>query len=228
MHGDNFTVGTAAAIEDDISQDLPLYNITVTFRTCQNTLRPPPYLKFRAYENTYLLHMDNSHQLILSRESQRESDQLLVGCLHDSKLNVDIVRIMGHMSQVRDWRYFIHGLYCVHFEPCDDEEFCFKLNMNKSNSFSVYPPEYTFDISFWLSNDYNLDNFLKIIRNVSNGLVRTVTLIDTYMHPETQAPSHCYRIIYQSLDCALSYSQAYQYFQHLRIQCQELLNVILR
>ncbi|KAG5843797.1 hypothetical protein ANANG_G00154720 [Anguilla anguilla] len=76
-------------------------------------------------------------------------------------------------------------------------------------SFSLYPPAYTHDISFWVEPDsFDELEFHALVRRVSAGAVREVALVDRFRHPHMGHASLCYRLTYQSSDRALSRSQA--------------------
>lgn len=75
--------------------------------------------------------------------------------------------------------------------------------------FSLYPPAYTHDVSFWVEPDsFDELEFHALVRRVSAGAVREVALVDRFRHPHMGHASLCYHLTYQSSDRALSRSQA--------------------
>ncbi|NWI68142.1 FDXA1 protein, partial [Todus mexicanus] len=73
-------------------------------------------------------------------------------------------------------------------------------------SFSLYPPSYVHDVSFWVPDGEQLDEvaFHTIARQVSGETVVSIQLVDSYQQPETGRRSLCYRLTFQSCDKALS------------------------
>ncbi|KAK0408243.1 hypothetical protein QR680_003852 [Steinernema hermaphroditum] len=71
---------------------------------------------------------------------------------------------------------------------------------------SVHPQVY-FDLSFWLpdrpSHEMSADVF-DLIRSIGGNLVEQVSLVDEFTHKKTGRTSHCYRIVYRSVDRALT------------------------
>ncbi|KFP15612.1 Ferredoxin-fold anticodon-binding domain-containing protein 1, partial [Egretta garzetta] len=73
-------------------------------------------------------------------------------------------------------------------------------------SFSLYPPSYVHDVSFWVPDGEQLDEvaFHTIARQVSGEMVVSIELIDSFQQSETGRKSLCYRLTFQSCDKALS------------------------
>ncbi|XP_069804430.1 ferredoxin-fold anticodon-binding domain-containing protein 1 [Dendropsophus ebraccatus] len=97
-------------------------------------------------------------------------------------------------------------------------------------SFSLYPPYYVHDVSFWVE-DHSIFNDLKfhtIAQRVSKGNIVDIQLLDQYKNVETGKTSLCYRLKYQSCDRALSYGSALTMQLQLRDELHRRLQVILR
>lgn len=102
------------------------------------------------------------------------------------------------------------------------------ISVSKQKALSLHPPKYRFDVSFWMDDDFTTQRFYHLVFEVSHHLVKDVTLVDTFTHPDTGRHSHCYCLIYQSLYEPLSFDIAYKYYQHLRETAAKELNVELR
>lgn len=74
--------------------------------------------------------------------------------------------------------------------------------------FSLYPPTYTHDVSFWLHNDtFDELLFCSAVRAVTFDLVREVCFLNQYVNRKI---SYTYRLVYQSCDGALTKQAANQ------------------
>ncbi|KAJ8347545.1 hypothetical protein SKAU_G00261340 [Synaphobranchus kaupii] len=92
-------------------------------------------------------------------------------------------------------------------------------------NFSLYPPAYTHDISFWVEPDsFDELEFHALVRRVSAGAVREAVLVERFRHPHMGHASLCYRLTYQSSDRALSHSQALG----MQLQLRQLLPLHLQ
>ena len=153
-----------------------------------------------------------------------EGETITVGSVTVSGLEINVCLILQWLYHTEDVRYFINSdLRLGELRLLEPSKYAVEL----THPISLYPPEYSFDISFWLpAQGYDMKDFLSLVYKTSNHLIRDVILLDTYI--DDGKTSHCYRIIYQSLQLALSYSHAYGYYQHLRQLSAHELNVILR
>ncbi|XP_065896648.1 phenylalanine--tRNA ligase, mitochondrial-like [Dysidea avara] len=69
----------------------------------------------------------------------------------------------------------------------------------KFTPFSKYPACYK-DISFWLQDSFTPNDFYEVVRSICGNLVEEVKLIDEFRSPDDDRVSHCYRILYRSMD----------------------------
>ena len=69
----------------------------------------------------------------------------------------------------------------------------------KFKEYSKYPPCHK-DVSFWLNEEYNYNNFCEIVRDMGGDFVEEISLIDNFTNSKTKKTSHCYRITYRSND----------------------------
>lgn len=97
---------------------------------------------------------------------------------------------------------------------------------------SVYPP-CPCDISFWLPEktdiyEYNSNDFYDLVRDVGGDLVEKVTLIDNFENKKTKKTSHCYRIIYRSMERTLSQNEVNDLHKKIETKTQQQLGVKIR
>ncbi|XP_074415495.1 ferredoxin-fold anticodon-binding domain-containing protein 1 [Zonotrichia albicollis] len=97
-------------------------------------------------------------------------------------------------------------------------------------SFSLYPPSYVHDVSFWLPGGQDFDEvaFHTLARRVSGEMVVSIQLRDSFQQPGTGRRSLCYRVTFQACDRALGSREAAEMQLHLREEIQQHLGVTLR
>ncbi|NXM31853.1 FDXA1 protein, partial [Oxyruncus cristatus] len=97
-------------------------------------------------------------------------------------------------------------------------------------SFSLYPPSYVHDVSFWLPEGEQFDEvaFHTLARGVSGDMVVSIQLRDSFQQAGTGRRSLCYRLTFQSCDRALSCRGAAEMQLRLREEIQRQLGVTLR
>lgn len=69
--------------------------------------------------------------------------------------------------------------------------------------YSKYPGCYK-DVSFWVPQNFHVNDFHALARDVAGDLIEHVELIDEFTHPKTSRTSHCYRLMYRSMDQSLT------------------------
>lgn len=95
--------------------------------------------------------------------------------------------------------------------------------------FSLYPPTYTHDVSFWMEPDtFDELDFHEAVRVATCGAVKDVQLVDRFRHPHMGHASLCYRLAYQSPDRALSRTRVLDLQNQLRSMLPLRLNITLR
>uniref|UniRef100_A0A8C6E0Q1 Ferredoxin-fold anticodon binding domain containing 1 n=1 Tax=Moschus moschiferus TaxID=68415 RepID=A0A8C6E0Q1_MOSMO len=97
-------------------------------------------------------------------------------------------------------------------------------------SYSLYPPYYVHDISFWLDEKKRFDEveFHTLARAVSQDTVISIQLLSRFQHPKTEQVSLCYRLTYQTCDKALTQQQVASMQSQLRKEIQQRLHVTPR
>ncbi|NWU77941.1 FDXA1 protein, partial [Onychorhynchus coronatus] len=97
-------------------------------------------------------------------------------------------------------------------------------------SFSLYPPSYVHDVSFWVPEGEQFDEvaFHTLARGVSGEMVVSIQLRDSFQQAGTGRRSLCYRLTFQSCDRALSCRGAAEMQLRLREEMQRQLGVTVR
>ncbi|NWX89084.1 FDXA1 protein, partial [Nothoprocta pentlandii] len=138
-----------------------------------------------------------------------------------ASLNLDLLAML--VCGIADWRMLWTS----------DERFLSQFlggELRLFKSFSLYPPSYVHDVSFWVPERERFDEvtFHTIARQVSCETVVSIQLIDSFQHSETARKSLCYRLTYQSCDKALSCQEAAEMQLLFRKEIQRCLRVTLR
>ncbi|XP_004382555.1 ferredoxin-fold anticodon-binding domain-containing protein 1 [Trichechus manatus latirostris] len=142
-------------------------------------------------------------------------------CFVFVSMNLDLLAML--VCGISDWRMlwtsdnrFLKNFVSGKIEP-------FK-------SYSLYPPCYAHDISFWLDEKKGFDEleFHTVAREVSQDTVISIQFLSRFQHPKTEQVSLCYRLIYQSCDKALTKQQVASMQSQFRKEIQQRLRVIPR
>ena len=72
-------------------------------------------------------------------------------------------------------------------------------NITKFKPYSKYPSCYK-DLTFWITEDFNENNFMQVVRGVAGDLAETVELLDEFKHPKSGRTSMCFRVNYRHMD----------------------------
>ncbi|CDP11297.1 unnamed protein product [Coffea canephora] len=112
----------------------------------------------------------------------------------------------------------------------DDERFTSQFSKGqlgvKFKPFSKYPPCYK-DISFWISDSFTENNLCELVRGIAGDLVEEVKLIDNFTNKKGMT-SHCYRIVYRSMERSLTDDEINDLQWKVRDQVESKLNVVIR
>ncbi|XP_072049649.1 ferredoxin-fold anticodon-binding domain-containing protein 1 homolog [Amphiura filiformis] len=95
---------------------------------------------------------------------------------------------------------------------------------------SKFPTSYIHDLSFWVTKEtqFNKVKFFSVIRKITGLLVEEVKLLDSYTDDSTGWVSLCYRLVYRSIDRALSKDAAAQIQLVVRDAVRKEMGVKLR
>lgn len=93
--------------------------------------------------------------------------------------------------------------------------------------FSRYPP-CTKDISFWVPDGFDDNDFFDFIRSCCGDLVESAAVVDQFTQPQTQRVSKCYRITYRSNERTLTNEEINELQETVRQTLPQLFPVVLR
>jgi len=85
----------------------------------------------------------------------------------------------------------------------------------KFKPYSKYPACYK-DITFWLPDGFNENDFYQMVRNVAGDLAETAECIDTFTHPKHGRTSKCFRVNYRHMDRSLTNAEVDELQMRLR------------
>ncbi|XP_027703085.1 ferredoxin-fold anticodon-binding domain-containing protein 1 isoform X3 [Vombatus ursinus] len=138
-----------------------------------------------------------------------------------ASVNLDLLVML--VWGIPDWRilWTFDERFLDHFIPGKVEPF---------KTFSLYPPSYVHDVSFWLDEEIGFDEveFHTVARAVSQDMITSIQLLNRFQHPQTGRVSLCYRLTYQTCDRALSHQQAVMIQNRFRNEIQQSLHVTVR
>ncbi|XP_004427398.1 PREDICTED: ferredoxin-fold anticodon-binding domain-containing protein 1 [Ceratotherium simum simum] len=136
-------------------------------------------------------------------------------------MNLDLLAMI--VSGISDWRilWTFDNRFLKNFVPGKIEPF---------KSYSLYPPCYVHDISFWLDDKKGFDEleFHTVARAVSQDTVISIQFLSRFQHPKTEQVSLCYRLTYQTCDKALTQQQVASMQSQFRKEIQQRLHVTPR
>ncbi|KAL9238320.1 hypothetical protein vseg_012755 [Gypsophila vaccaria] len=96
----------------------------------------------------------------------------------------------------------------------------------KFKPFSKFPPCFK-DISFWLNDSFTENNLCEVVRRIAGDLVEEVRLIDSFTNKKGMT-SHCYRIVYRSMDRNLTDEEVNDLQLKVRDEVEREFKVVLR
>ncbi|NXP49363.1 FDXA1 protein, partial [Heliornis fulica] len=138
-----------------------------------------------------------------------------------ASLNLDLLTML--ICGIADWRMLWTS----------DKRFLSQFSRGELRlfkNFSLYPPSYVHDVSFWVPDGEKFDElaFHTIARWVSGEMVVSIQLIDSFQQAETGRKSLCYRLTFQSCDKALSHQKVAEMQLLFRKEISQHLHVTLR
>ncbi len=138
--------------------------------------------------------------------------EILANCGLEGKsawaFGLGLERLAMILFNIPDIRYFWteDERFIKQFESGDIVQF---------EEYSKYPPCFK-DISFWLNEDYNYNNFCEIVRECGGDIIEQIELIDDFTNSKTEKTSHCYRISYRSNDRSLTNEEVDEIQEEIR------------
>ncbi|XP_006833879.1 PREDICTED: ferredoxin-fold anticodon-binding domain-containing protein 1 [Chrysochloris asiatica] len=142
-------------------------------------------------------------------------------CFVVVSMNLDLLVML--IWGISDWRmlWTFDNRFLKNFVPGKIEPF---------KSYSLYPPCYAHDISFWLDEKkgFNELEFHTVAREVSQNTVISIQFLSRFQHPKTEQVSLCYRLIYQTCDKTLTRQQVASMQSQFREEIQRRLHVTPR
>nr|XP_009942946.1 PREDICTED: ferredoxin-fold anticodon-binding domain-containing protein 1 [Opisthocomus hoazin] len=138
-----------------------------------------------------------------------------------ASLNLDLVAML--ICGISDWRMLWTS----------DARFLRQFprgELRLFKNFSLYPPSYVHDVSFWVPDGEQFDEvaFHTIARQVSGETVVCIRLIDSFQQSESGRKSLCYRLTFQCCDKALSCREVAEMQLLFRKEITQRLPVTLR
>jgi phenylalanyl-tRNA synthetase alpha chain len=112
----------------------------------------------------------------------------------------------------------------------NDDRFLKQFEEGKISNFkpySKYPPCYK-DITFFIDENFNDNDFFEIVRNVTGELVEDVKCIDTFVNSKINKTSKCFRILYRHMDRTVTNEEINDFQIKLRELVQNELKLELR
>lgn len=159
----------------------------------------------------------NIGSVIIPATNSLHKDQ----CFMFVSINLDLLAML--VWGISDWRilWTFDSRFLKNFVPGEIEPF---------QSYSLYPPCYVHDISFWLDEKKEFDEleFHTVARAVSQDTVISIQFLSRFQYPETERVSLCYRMTYQTCDKALTKQQVILMQCQFRKTIEQQLNLIPR
>ena len=84
------------------------------------------------------------------------------------------------------------------------------------------------DISFWIPDSFESNDFFDLVRSVGGDLVEHVENFDVFQNPKTQKTSHTYRITYRHMEKTLSKEEVNEIHKKIETECIEQFGVQIR
>lgn len=112
----------------------------------------------------------------------------------------------------------------------EDPRFLNQFISNNKIIFQPYSkcPPCLKDTAFWLSETFNENEMMDLIRNLGGNLIENVVLLDTFQDPKNQRTSHCYRITFRDFDRTLTNQEINLLNNQIRTEISETFKVTLR
>lgn len=130
----------------------------------------------------------------------------------------------------------LHGIPDIRLFWSDDVRFLQQFAGNrgvpgdapvKFKAYSKFPGCYK-DVTFWLPQGYHENDFFALVREVAGDMVESIEVLDRFTHPRSGRQSHCYRVLYRSMDRSLTNKEVDEYQLLVRQRVKDVLRGELR
>ena len=153
-------------------------------------------------------------------------------------------KLLSFMFSLETIAMLYYGIEDVRLFQSKDTRFAAQFQVENPGDmtfkhFSLFPPSYIHDISFWYripasqehsnTTDFDESRLRRIVRRIAKDSVASLHCVDVYRPPGQSAVSYCYRIVYSSVDQAVSRTMAGELQLQIRETLQrEMMGVELR
>jgi phenylalanyl-tRNA synthetase alpha chain len=100
-------------------------------------------------------------------------------------------------------------------------------SITKFKPYSKYPACYK-DITFFINDEFNENDFMEVVRSVAGDLVEDVKCVDTFTNKKTNKTSKCFRILYRHMDKTVTNEEINVFQVNLRYLVENHLKLELR
>lgn len=219
----------------DVKQDLRnrlnglikhLFGNKVEYKFLEDTVNKDIYFPFT---------VDSLELVINLKGEDGESKELEI--LGAGTVHPDIMKDLG-LPDKQAWAFglglerlamVLFGIPDIRLFWSTDPRFLDQFKMGKITKFkpySKYTPCYK-DISFYLTDEFAYNDMCSLIREVDeSGLVESINLIDDFQNKGRR--SHCYRIMYRSMDGTLKNSEVNKIHKKISQKLNKELKVEIR
>ena len=152
-------------------------------------------------------------------------------------------KLLSFMFSLETIAMLYYGIEDVRLFQSKDTRFAAQFQVENPGDitfkpFSLFPPSYTHDISFWYripasqehsnTTDFDESHLRRIVRRIAKNSVASLLCVDVYHPPGQLAVSYCYRLVYSSVDQAVSKTMAGEMQLIIRATLQREMGVELR
>ena len=152
-------------------------------------------------------------------------------------------KLLSFMFSLETIAMLYYGIEDVRLFQSKDTRFAAQFQVENPGDitfkpFSLFPSSYTHDISFWYripasqehsnTTDFDESHLRRIVRRIAKNSVASLLCVDVYHPPGQSAVSYCYRLVYSSVDQAVSKTMAGEMQLKIRATLQREMGVELR
>nr|CAB3244765.1 phenylalanine--tRNA ligase, mitochondrial [Phallusia mammillata] len=133
-------------------------------------------------------------------------------------------RLAMRLFNIPDIRYFWcqEDAFLSQFRGCKNIK-----DINFKPMLSNQPPVVN-DMSFWVPDEFCSNDFYDLVRSLDTGIIESVILKDSFVHPKTNKSSHCYSIFYRHTSRPLTKTEVNVLHNDIQTAVVTQLNVVGR